>query len=143
MPKTNHPAVRPIAEVHHPEHPERQQLRGDELTAGERRDVQLLERAELLLARDVLRADERADQRDERHQHARHHVVLVVQRRVVPAAQRTSMRPPPRTGGCSSPDGRTFAMRRPERRAAARWNTSSGSGQRTTARCPPPIPSRR
>ena len=32
--------------------------------------VQLLERAELLLARDVLRAQERPDQRHQRHQDA-------------------------------------------------------------------------
>ena len=61
-------------------------LRRDELRARNRRDVQLLERAELLLARDVLRRQQRPDHRDERDENARHHVLPVVHRLVVPAA---------------------------------------------------------
>src|SRR5207237_50457 len=74
-------------ELDQPEDPERQELRDDELPAGDGRHVQLLERAELLLARDVLRAEERPYDRHQGHQDAGDHVELVVLGRVIAASR--------------------------------------------------------
>jgi hypothetical protein len=87
MSKTSRASDEPRGQLRHAQDPERDQLAGDELRARDRRDVELLQRAELLLARDVLRGEQRADDGDQRHQDAGHHVVPVVERGVVPAAR--------------------------------------------------------
>src|SRR5205085_2529017 len=74
------------SQLEHTEEPEGEQLAGDKLGARDRRDVELLERAELLLPGDVLRREQCADQRHEGNENAGHHVVAIVQGRIVPGA---------------------------------------------------------
>src|SRR5689334_20728797 len=82
MSNTSQPTVSPIPSSSRPS-----PQNGSSLPAmnspGDGGDVQLLERAKLLLARDVLRRQQCPDDGDERNQDAGNHVVLVVEARVV------------------------------------------------------------
>ena len=109
-----------------------------------RRDVELFERAQLLLARDVLRAQQRADQRHQRDQDARHHVVLIV--RASGCTSRATRHVDGRRSAAPAPVGRRdgdAAERRLQRDRQLAGVGVQNARRRTPGRCRRPIPSPR
>ena len=73
-------------DVHQPDQRVRQKLADDELRAAERRDVQLFQRAELLLPDDAHRGQVRRHHQKQQRDNARDHEVAALEARVEPDA---------------------------------------------------------
>ncbi len=76
----------PKRKLDHRQHPERNELRRDERPLRQRRHDELIQCAELLLTHDVHRREQRANHGHELNENPWHHVVVIVELRIVPPA---------------------------------------------------------